>query len=96
MITPPIAISGAVTITVSPICRNICTCWTSLVLRVMSVGAPNVFISRSENRCTARKIRARMSRPTDIEVREAKYSPTIAATATRNATNSINPPTRMM
>ncbi len=71
MNTPPIAMSGAVTIMVSAICRNIWTCWTSLVLRVIRVGAPNVFISRSEKRWTERNVRARMSRPTDIEVREA-------------------------
>ena len=57
MITPPTAISGAVTITVSAISTSICTCWTSLVLRVISDGAPNVFISRSENLCTARNMR---------------------------------------
>ena len=96
MITPPTAISGAVTMMVSAICRNIWTCCTSLVLRVMSVGAPRLFISRSENCCTARKVRPRMSRPTDMEVRDAKNTPTIAVTPTSSATNSIHAPTPRM
>ena len=72
MRNPPTAMSGAVIITVSATCMNIWTCWTSLVLRVISDGAPNVFISRSANVSTWPKMRARMSRPTDIAVREAK------------------------
>ena len=34
---------------VQPISTSICTCWTSLVLRVISDGAPNVLSSRAEN-----------------------------------------------
>ena len=49
MMTPPIASSGAVTSIVAPIMASICTCWTSLVLRVISVGAPKLPTSRAEN-----------------------------------------------
>jgi hypothetical protein len=52
MMMPPIASSGAVTSIVAPIIASICTCWTSFVLRVMSVPAPNVDTSRSENPLT--------------------------------------------
>ena len=40
MITPPTAIMGADASTVSAITMNICTCCTSLVLRVISEAAP--------------------------------------------------------
>ena len=39
---------GAITMMVNVISTVIWTCWTSLVLRVISVGAPNRAISRAE------------------------------------------------
>ena len=41
MITAPTAVMGASTIMVRPVMTSICTCWTSLVLRVMSDGTPS-------------------------------------------------------
>jgi hypothetical protein len=52
MMTPPMAMNGASTMTLRPMTTTIWTCWTSLVVRVISEGAPNVLSSASENRCT--------------------------------------------
>ena len=43
---PPTHMIGAITISVSAICRNSWICWTSFVLRVISDGVPKRFISR--------------------------------------------------
>ena len=43
MKTPPTAVSGAETIITAVISTRCCTCWTSLVLRVIRLGAPNRF-----------------------------------------------------
>ena len=64
MKTPPTAMKGAVTSNVHPMRTSICTCWTSLVERVMRLGAPNRCTSFSLNEPTRRKICARRSRPT--------------------------------
>ena len=48
MTTPPIAVIGAATSNVHVISTSICTCCTSLVMRVISDGAPNWPISRAE------------------------------------------------
>ena len=37
---PPMAVIGAATSSVHVIKTSICTCWTSLVIRVISDGAP--------------------------------------------------------
>ncbi len=67
--TPPTHMIGAVTIKVNVIRASICTCWTSLVVRVISDGAPKRPTSRAEKDCTCAKTAARRSRPTAIEVR---------------------------
>ena len=54
MMMPPMASIGAMTIRVSPIAISICTCWTSLVLRVMSDGVPKRPISLCERLSTFR------------------------------------------
>ena len=54
---------GAETSRVHVMSTSICTCWTSLVVRVMSEGAPNFETSRSENSPTRTKIASRTSRP---------------------------------
>ena len=72
MITPPTAMIGALTIIVSAICRNSWICCTSLVLRVISEGVPNRFISRAEKSWTLPKTAPRRSRPTPIEASEAQ------------------------
>ena len=46
---PPMHMIGADTSKVQVISTSICTCCTSLVLRVISEGAPNMATSRSEN-----------------------------------------------
>ena len=47
MNTPPTHMIGATTISVSATCRNSWICWMSFVLRVISDGVPNRFISRA-------------------------------------------------
>src|SRR5204863_4991409 len=80
MNTPPTAMIGALTRIVRAIWRKSCTCWMSFVLRVMSDAVPNRFISRAEKLCTRSKTAARTSRPTLIEVSDAKYTAMIANT----------------
>ena len=48
MTTAPMNMTGVMTAMVMSICRNRSTCWTSLVLRVMSVEAPKVSNSARE------------------------------------------------
>ena len=50
---------------------TICTCVTSLVVREISVGAPNFETSWAEKSPTRWKISARRSRPIPIDVRDA-------------------------
>ncbi len=66
---PPKHMIGAVTIRVNAISVTVCTCCTSLVVRVISEGAPNRPTSRAEKDCTRSKTPARMSRPTAAAVR---------------------------
>ena len=70
--TPPVIMMGALAIMVQAISTTICTCWTSLVQRVMSDGAPKWATSRLENVPTCRKTADRRSRPTPIAVRAPK------------------------
>lgn len=72
MMTPPTHMIGAETIIVNVISTSIWTCWTSLVVRVISDGAPKVAISRAEKDCTRSKTAARMSRPSAMAVRAPK------------------------
>jgi len=69
---PPIASSGALTSMVAPVMASICTCCTSLVLRVMSDPGPNCDTSRSEKALTLSKTSLRMSRPTRMAALAAK------------------------
>ena len=50
------------------ISTSICTCCTSLVLRVISDGAPNGLSSRAEKVSTRSKIAPRTSRPKPIAI----------------------------
>ena len=72
MRTPPTIMIGAGTIIVADSSTSICTCWTSLVLRVMSDGGPKWFTSRVENDSTRPKRSRRTSRPKAIAVRAPK------------------------
>ena len=70
-IRPPMPMMGATTRSVSPSCTNICTCWTSSVLRVIKEAVPNRFISWAENCWTRSKTARRTSRPSPMDAREA-------------------------
>ena len=69
MTTPTTIVMGAAMAMVQAITTSICTCWTSLVMRVMSDGAPNVPTSRAEKSVTWWKSAARTSRPKPIATR---------------------------
>ena len=60
---------GAATKSVQIMTTSICTCWTSLVIRVMSDDAPNVLTSAAENAVTPRNRAPRTSRPKLIAAR---------------------------
>ncbi|MEI2642334.1 MAG: hypothetical protein V9G10_08365 [Candidatus Nanopelagicales bacterium] len=96
IITPPIAVSGAAIIMVRPISTSICTCCTSLVVRVISDGAPNSLTSRRLNRSTLRNSPPRTSRPNAIDVRAAKYTATIEISASPADSPSMMAPVRTM
>ena len=72
MNTPNTTVMGAVTTIVHDITTSICTCWTSLVVRVISVGAPKRPTSRSENSLTRWKMADRRSRPKLMPARAPK------------------------
>jgi len=72
MIRPPTIMIGAETMTVRPIRTTIWTCWTSLVLRVMSEAVPKWLTSTCENDSTERKMAPRRSRPNPIETLAAQ------------------------
>ena len=71
---PPTIMIGAITIRVQDISTSICTCCTSLVSRVIRLGAPKCCTSRCENEPTRRKIAARTSRPKLIAVRAPNHT----------------------
>ena len=68
--TPPTARIGAMIIMFRPIRTTIWTCWTSLVLRVMSDGVPKWLSSACEKLSTLRKMAPRTSRPNAMPVFE--------------------------
>ena len=72
MMTPPIMVIGAVTNRVVLSSTSICTCCTSLVVRVISDGAPKWLSSREEKASTRWKIDPRTSRPKPMAVRAPK------------------------
>ncbi len=69
---PPTHMIGADTISVNVIRASIWTCCTSLVVRVISEGAPKPPTSRAEKDCTRSKTAARRSRPSAAAVRAPK------------------------
>ena len=87
---------GAVMIMLSAISTNIWICWTSLVLRVIRLAAPNWLTSTWLNVWTLRKIALRTSRPNAIAVRAPKNTPMTAAMLSAKVTISMNPPVRRM
>ncbi len=93
---PPTHMIGAATIMVNVISASICTCWTSLVVRVISDGVPNLPTSRAENACTRLNTPCRISRPTAIAVLAPKYTAPIAQTICTRLIAIIAPPVRTM
>ena len=69
---PPTIMIGACTIMNAVIITSVCTCWTSLVVRVIRLGAPKWLTSRVLNDSALWKIAARRSRPNPIAVRAPK------------------------
>ena len=96
MMMPPTIMIGAITISVHDISRSICTCWTSLVWRVIRLGAPKSCTSRWENVPTRWKIAARTSRPKLIEVLAPNHTAPTEQTIWTKATPSITTPMRRM
>ena len=70
--SPPTSMIGAATSSVPAISTKVCTCWTSLVSRVISDGAPKCWTSRLLKDPTRWKIAVRTSRPKLIAVRAEK------------------------
>ena len=65
---PPTQMIGADSSRVNVMSASICTCWTSLVVRVISDAVPRWFTSRSENSSTRLKVACRTSRPRAIAI----------------------------
>jgi hypothetical protein len=91
---PPAHMMGAATMKLSPMSTSIWICWTSLVPRVMRVGAPKPLTSREPKEPTCRCTARRRSRPVPIAARAAQYTAATAAATCRSATPSITSPTR--
>ena len=72
------------------------TCCTSLVVRVISDGAPNVATSRAENSPTRWKIPDRTSRPKAMAMRAPNRTATTEQTICSSDTASIQPPASTM
>ena len=68
-ITPPTIVIGAATSSVHDIRTRICTCVTSLVMRVISDGAPSAATSWAEKSVTRWNSAPRTSRPNAIATR---------------------------
>ena len=96
MITPPIAVIGARIIMLSAIMTTCWTCWTSLVLRVISDGVPNRLTSVCAKLVTRRKMAPRTSRPNAIDVRAPRYTDATDTAARPSVTKSITAPTTTM
>ena len=60
---PPMHMIGDIRNIVALICTSVWTCWTSLVVRVISDGAPSLPTSRADSSPTWWKIAPRRSRP---------------------------------
>ena len=93
---PPMHMMGVATMKFRPISMSICTCWTSLVPRVIRVGAPKTLTSFAEKLVTLRNTPRRRSRPNAMAALDPKYTPAIAVATWISATPSITPPVRQM
>ena len=72
MIEPPMIVIGAATKSVQTMTTSVCTCVTSLVMRVMSVADPKVATSWAEKSVTRWNSAPRTSRPKAIAARAPK------------------------
>ncbi len=93
---PPTTVIGAATASVQVMTTSICTCWTSLVMRVISDGAPKMPTSRAEKSVTRWNRASRTSRPIDMAIRAPQYTADTAKTTCTNVTPTINIPTWRM
>ena len=96
MMIPPTIMIGAINIMVRLMKTRVCTCITSLVLRVMSEGAPNLAISRLENSPTRWKIFERRVAPEAHRGPGAEIDGDDRAGDLQGEMPSITAPTRMM
>ena len=96
MTMPMIMVSGAVIIIVQVITTSICTCWTSLVMRVMSDGAPKRPTSRAEKPVTRWNRSRRRSRPKLIATFAPNHTPAMAKTICTSVNASMTRPVRRM
>ncbi len=96
MMTPPTIMIGADTIMVNSISTSIWICWTSLVVRVISDGAPKPLTSRLENPRTRPNTDERRSRPKAMAVRAPKYTAVTEPATWSSETPSITAPRRRM
>ena len=87
---------GAVISMVQVICTSSWICWTSLVVRVSSDGAPKRAVSAAEKPVTWWKIADRRSRPKPIPARDPKYTAPTAHNTCSPVTASITPPSSTM
>ena len=81
---------------VADTCTSIWTCCTSLVLRVMSEGAPKLPTSRCEKATTRWKKSARRFLPIPMASRDPKYTAMIAHTTCTSEMTSMRPPVDQM
>jgi hypothetical protein len=96
MTMPPTHMIGAATSSVQVMTTSICTCCTSLVVRVISDGAPKRAISWAENVPTREKIDPRTSRPNAIDVRAPNQTAVTEQTIWTTVIPSIQPPVPRM
>ncbi|MNI86921.1 hypothetical protein D3C73_1440610 [compost metagenome] len=87
---------GAATMSVQDMSTSCCTCWTSLVDRVIKDGAPNLVTSCSENSPTLLKMASRRSRPIPMAAFAPKYTATTAQAICSKVMSSMSPPMRRM
>ena len=96
MMMPPMLMIGAEITTLSIMSTTICTCCTSLVVRVISDGVPKWLTSACEKLSTRRNRAPRTSRPKAMATLEPQYTATTAASTNTRVTPSMRPPVRRM
>ena len=93
---PPIIITGIEAMNIRPMLSTVWTCWTSLVLREIRVGAPKWESSLAEKSPTRWKTSRRRSRAMPAEVAEAKRAIATVARMLTIETPSMMAPARRM